>query len=125
MAKTCSYANCTNGTYGEFCLQHKPRKPLARSTVAIKRGKPPARMGKVAVAWYKYRKDWIKRHGGDEGRWICALQCSPLCKKILTIETLTLDHIIPRSRRPDLRYEDSNMQPACFFCNSEKGSRVI
>jgi 5-methylcytosine-specific restriction endonuclease McrA len=34
-----------------------------------------------------------------------------------------VDHIIPRSVRPDLIYELSNLQSACKACNSAKRDR--
>jgi hypothetical protein len=90
----------------------KPRKPINK-------------VGKVTKKWILYKHDWIERHGGVDGKWICYLQISVLCPQLLTVQTLTLDHVIPRSRRPDLRYNDDNIKPACWDCNSEKGSRVL
>jgi 5-methylcytosine-specific restriction endonuclease McrA len=48
-----------------------------------------------------------------------------LCGRPLTIETLTLDHVKSRSRHPELRYELSNLRPACWACNTAKSSRDI
>jgi hypothetical protein len=39
-------------------------------------------------------------------------------------EETTLDHVIPRSRAPELRYDPNNLRPCCWTCNSKKGSRV-
>jgi len=41
------------------------------------------------------------------------------------IYLLTLDHIKSRSRHPELRYDLDNLTPACYRCNSEKGSRDL
>jgi len=34
-----------------------------------------------------------------------------------------VDHIVPRSKRPDLRLEWSNLQSSCKACNSAKADR--
>jgi 5-methylcytosine-specific restriction endonuclease McrA len=36
---------------------------------------------------------------------------------------LTIDHIIPVSKSPELAIDESNMRIACKSCNSKKGSR--
>ena len=36
---------------------------------------------------------------------------------------LTIDHIIPVSKAPELAIDESNMRIACKSCNSAKGSR--
>ena len=36
---------------------------------------------------------------------------------------MTVDHIIPVSKAPDLAIEESNMRTCCVSCNSKKGSR--
>jgi len=64
--------------------------------------------------WGYYK--WIRK---NKQPWNCYL-----CGALLGIDTLTLDHIIPRRRRPDLRYEPSNLKACCFNCNSAKGSKV-
>ncbi|QNK82571.1 HNH endonuclease [Nakamurella sp. PAMC28650] len=37
---------------------------------------------------------------------------------------MSLDHIIPRSRAPHLRYDFSNLQPSHYLCNVAKGSKT-
>lgn len=34
----------------------------------------------------------------------------------------TVDHVIPRSRRPDLAHDLTNLRPAHRSCNSRKGA---
>ena len=43
----------------------------------------------------------------------------------MTVKNLTLDHKIPRSAAPHLRYVDANIQPACWPCNTLKGSKKM
>ena len=89
--------------------------------------KPIKKYGKQGARWLAYRDDWIKRHPADPttGRWYCALRISPNCHHTMTVKNLTLDHKIPRSAAPHLRYVDSNIQPACWPCNTQKGSKKM
>lgn len=36
----------------------------------------------------------------------------------------TVDHVIPRSLRPDLAHDLANLRPAHRSCNSSKGARL-
>jgi len=103
MSKTCTYPDCMRGCYGEFCLMHKPRKPIPQK-------------GKYAKRWDDFRLDWLKRH--KQATFICGICGLPVKR-----EVVTLDHIRNRSANPELRYEDSNIQAAHLSCNLEKGSR--
>lgn len=78
-------------------------------------------MTKHEELWAKARKLWFKNNPPNhEGYYICYL-----CNYWVPAKEITLDHIIPRSARPDLRYEQSNLAPACWSCNSEKGSKHL
>lgn len=93
----------------QFNRYAKPRKPIKR-------------MGKVAKEWVEFRHGWIK---DNPGPWVCYLQISPDCIRNLDIDTLTLEHVVPKSRAPQLRTDSKNIKPACYFCNSLKGSRSL
>lgn len=70
--------------------------------------------------WKKCREDWVKLNPPNhEGYYVCYL-----CHKWVHETELTLDHIIPRSRAPHLRYVHENLAPCCWECNTEKGSKV-
>jgi 5-methylcytosine-specific restriction endonuclease McrA len=70
--------------------------------------------------WERTRQKWFKENPPNfEGYYVCYL-----CEKWVSVKEITLDHVIPRSRRPDLKYEMSNLQPACWDCNYIKGSKV-
>lgn len=76
-------------------------------------------IGKVGKEWLKVRKQWVKLNPPNhEGYYVCAIGGD-----WVLAEYLELDHIIARSRRPDLRFELSNLQPSCSKHNSEKGSK--
>lgn len=106
-------ALCFNCTRAKFLATPQKKRKAIR------------KVGKVTEAWFEYRDDWIERHGGVDGRWVCALRIGPVCPIDLTFDTLTLDHRIPRSGAPGLRYNDGNVQTACLACNTAKGSRRL
>lgn len=101
MSKSCII--CGKRSYSDFCFQHKPRKRIKQQ-------------GKQAQKWKDKRAEYLEKQPDT-------LKCY-LCGKILTKKTVTLDHVIPRSRRPDLRYNDDNLKLCCWFCNTKKGSKV-
>lgn len=73
-----------------------------------------------AKEWLKFRRRYLKIVRPDDfGYYKCAL-----CHMVVNEKDVTLDHIIPRSRRPDLVFEFSNIQLTHYSCNAEKGSHV-
>ncbi len=78
-------------------------------------------LGRHAILWIKKRKEYLKNNPPNfQGYYICYL-----CHKWVPANEITVDHIIPRSRAPYLRYEDSNLAPCCDPCNKKKASRVV
>lgn len=77
-------------------------------------------MTKHERLWKKTRGEWISQNPANhEGYYVCYL-----CRKWIPRGEITVDHIIPRSRASHLRYDFSNLAPACWECNNEKGSKV-
>jgi len=111
MCKTCgnSFQQFnTAQTICNLCAYNKYTKPR----------KPIKRMGKQAKKWSETRARWFKKNKADG--YTCYI-----CGKFLTIDETTLDHVIPRSKRPDLRHEFYNLRPCCWTCNSKKGSKSL
>jgi 5-methylcytosine-specific restriction endonuclease McrA len=104
MAKVCQYQDCTNNCYGDFCLRHKPRKRIRQQ-------------GKQAKLWNQVRNEWLIENGTYHDCYICGVK--------LNETTLTIDHVIPRSNAKNYanRHDPSNLRPACWTCNSLKGSK--
>lgn len=69
--------------------------------------------------WLKFRKIWLKNNQPNhEGQFLCGI-----CGKPVDAKDMEIDHILPRSNRPDLAYCPDNMQPTHSICNYRKGSK--
>lgn len=83
--------------------------------------KPMKKIGKVTKHWISTRNQWVKNNPPDHaGYYVCYL-----CNRPVHIDEMELDHRQSRSRRPDLRFEQSNLSPTHHTCNTEKGSKSI
>lgn len=100
----------------KYCggLDHYPLTCFKRPSKPLKAKKRIKAIGKIGTKWIATRKDWI---ANNPEPWHCAY-----CGIPLAIEQLTLDHIKSRSRHPELRFDLSNLTPACWTCNERKGS---
>jgi hypothetical protein len=71
----------------------------------------------------KTRRAWFKANRPDEdGHWECYLQIADNCQRLVTTETIDLEHVRPKGTHPKLRYEILNIKPACQPCNKLKRS---
>lgn len=78
-------------------------------------------LGKIGKQWSAVRKEWLKNNPPNhQGYYECYL-----CYKWVIASEITLDHILARSKRPDLRFDSNNLRPCCWECNKEKGSKTI
>lgn len=65
----------------------------------------------------KRRKIWMLATFGDGKKCRCTH-----CPKILTLETLEADRIVPGSKGGT--YKQGNIQPACRACNASRADNV-
>lgn len=76
--------------------------------------------------WLATRKKWFKANPPIEGYYYCHYCSRVLVKNDVLndygVGIITLDHKVNR-RNTALKYDISNLVPACFECNSKKGSR--
>lgn len=108
----CSY--CGKTDHDSLACFDKPRVPM---------GFESSKTHKQRLAT---KKEWRELNPPDEyGNWYCYLQISPNCPKILTAETLTQEHVMPKVKAPERRFDVTNIAPACNFCNTLKGSRTL
>jgi len=109
------------GLMGHFPYQCRtnPRKALKRV--------PINKIGKTTKQWFITRATWIKRNPPpiDSQFWECYLHIHPWCPGRVDIHTMTLDHVVSRSHAPGLRFNMTNLRPACRYCNNQKGSRSL
>lgn len=76
-----------------------------------------------ALLWKRARDEWFAAHPAKT--YECYLRIAPSCPRTMTKDETTLDHVKSRGRHPELRYEQSNLRPCCWPCNTMKGSRDL
>lgn len=120
--KVCKFCNTT----GHFPYQCRANpKVVLKRKVGIKRT-PVKKIGKNTKQWLVTRATWFRKNPPDaDGYWYCYLGISEWCPGKLTIEMVTLDHVVPRSRAPELRFSQDNIKPCCSYCNNQKGSKTL
>lgn len=128
--RPCKYCG-DRGHFPYACYKNPKRKVAVRKLKQprkpIKQNKPLRQHGKVSKQWALTRATWIRKNPPPiEGKyWQCYLRIAPECPGLLTEKLLTLDHVISRSRDPSKRFDLSNLKPACWWCNTLKGSRSL
>lgn len=122
--KACKFCHDPKPNHFPYACPMNPKVILKRK-VGLKRT-PLKKIGKQTKQWIITRTTWIRRNPPDaNGYWYCYLRIHPWCPYKLTLETLTLDHVVARSRDPSKRFAKDNLQPACKWCNEQKGSRSL
>jgi 5-methylcytosine-specific restriction endonuclease McrA len=111
--KSCGKLFRAHNSLQSICFNCVRDKVKYKST----KRKPIRRIGKVSRQWISTRHEWIKTHLPDNGTWSCYY-----CGRPLTLDKLTLDHRLSRSRHPELRFDLDNLVPSCIRCNALKGS---
>ena len=107
--KQCKIEGCSNSVWSNgVCKNHIPRKPLAqtRMTSTATKSKNIDEMRNFFLDIWKTRQDH---------------KCEN-CKKWLGNEPLTymFDHVLEKSKYPDLKYEEENIMYLCIMCHDNK-----
>lgn len=119
--KPCSFCK-KEGHQKLNCYAYQKTKPRGKTTTI----KPlKQRLGKKYHEDLHTRQDWVYKHGGIYATWECYLRISPMCLRILNINTLALDHIKPKGTNRELRHDLNNLKPSCAPCNGLKGSSSL
>jgi 5-methylcytosine-specific restriction endonuclease McrA len=92
----------------------KPPKPLKRSKIKVKFYDDET--------WIKIRQLYFDQHPPDYDDQY--YQCG-LCPFAVHKDEVVLDHKIPKSSHPELKYDFDNLHTAHFTCNSLKGSMTL
>ena len=102
---------CGKNADSEYCFQHKPRKPLARSK-GSKVVKNASSDGFISDMNVFFLQIWNKRKKHD---------CEN-CGKWLGNEPLSymFDHLLEKSKYPELKYEEDNICLLCLNCHDDK-----
>lgn len=116
----CKYCGELNHT-SLFCWKHPRIIPKNVKLDVIIDGKHNKTYSTKHIKWLAFRKKWLLDNPPNhEGYYECYI-----CGRWILAKEVTLDHILPRSRRPDLVLDYSNIRPCCASCNFSKGSKVI
>lgn len=97
MSKACAY--CGKRSYKEYCMAHKPRKPIRKQ-------------GKEAERWAEFRDETVIPYLDKQFGHTC--RCCGVGGK------LDVDHIHGKGSHPQLKYQISNFQYLCRRCHIEK-----
>lgn len=116
--KKCSYCGKTGHT-SMYCYA-KPVVSL-KTFHRLNPESPKAKKERVRTAAI-----WHQNNPPDEnGNYECYLKISALCPQTVSREILTLEHVYPRAKFPELKYNWRNIKASCPYCNKLKGSNTI
>ena len=68
--------------------------------------------------WIHIREEYLRTQPKKSGYYQCFY-----CKEYILNDDVTVDHIKPRSKYPELGLDIKNLEVACRPCNSSKGDR--
>ena len=120
MAKTCTV--CGKRSYSEYCVSHKPRKPIKTNSVlkTKKRPKQQSDKEKEYQVWKEQvaRPALIERDGGN--------YCTCCGRPAYNGEKLDIEHTLTKGSRPDLKRDLDNLTLMCRYpCHFRKTNGLI
>lgn len=78
-------------------------------------------VGRKGKLWLKTRREWLRENPPNfQGYYVCHI-----CGTWVHEKGMELDHVIPRSRKPDGLTDFENLKPSHSLCNSNKGSKIL
>jgi 5-methylcytosine-specific restriction endonuclease McrA len=110
--ENCKY--CGSSNHLSMICFHRPRHPLRKESDTARR-----RRMHVATTWF------VLNPPNRDGQWMCYLQITRACPRFLDRDQITLEHVYPRAKYPELKYIVDNIKPSCEFCNKEKGRNTV
>lgn len=105
---------CGKRSYSEYCMAHKPRKPIRRESFKSRNKRQVTQS-----LWF------IKNPPDEDGLYTCYLQIHPLCPKRMLPEDVTQEHVKPKGRYPELKHDLNNIKAACEHCNKLKSGTSL
>ena len=108
MSKVCQWEGCERGCYGEFCLMHKPRKP-------IKVNKRPKQQSDKEIAYQEWKETIARPYliGKFGNRCSC-------CDLFFGSVKLDIEHTLGKGSHPELKKDLNNMTLMCRPCHNSK-----
>lgn len=108
----CKY--CGGNDHTSLMCLRKPRHAMRQESKNHKLNRM-----RTSDSWYTINPP------DKDGHWQCYLQISPYCLKVLDRSTISLEHIYPKIKWPELRYRHENIMPSCAYCNKLKLSNTL
>ncbi len=116
--KDCSYCGAQNHT---AFLCYKRRKSEQGMRKKSLRPESKAANSKRAIL----RNTFFADNPPDkQGGYTCYLQIHHSCPIWIPKERVTLEHVLPRAKYPELKYNVLNIKPSCDICNAAKLSNT-
>ncbi len=102
---------CGKNADSEYCFQHKPRKPLS-SGKGFSNKPSKSKLEKSSLM-----KQFFMSYWKTNNPHICES-----CNKQLGKEPLSymFDHVLEKSKYPELAFEEENIMYLCFECHDNK-----
>lgn len=110
--------SCGKNSDGEYCFQHKARKPLSTG-----KGFSTKMSGISSIkAKYVHNDGHILQREMFLNVWKKRAHRCENCNAQLGSEPFSymFDHVLEKSKYPDLRYEEENICMLCLDCHSDK-----
>jgi len=102
---------CGKNSESDYCFQHKPRKALKTVKFSTGKRKLSDNTEKISQMQEFFLGIWKKKQHNCEN-----------CKKWLGNEPLSymFDHLLEKSKFPELKYEEENIMLVCLECHDNK-----
>ena len=110
MAKTCTV--CGKRSYSDYCVQHKPKKPIKSRSVkpkAVKAKTTKPKAKKPVKGLKKNLEKLVKDYVKKRDNYTCQK-----CGEKVTGSNCHASHVIPVSRSGYLQFEPLNMKVLCY-----------
>lgn len=108
---------CGKNSEGEYCFQHKPRKPLSSSGKGLSRISDKKAENVQNNKHSSEMKQFFMNYWRTHKPHVCEN-----CNKHLGKEPLSymFDHVLEKSKYPELAFEEENIMYLCLECHDKK-----
>lgn len=103
---------CSKKCMGEYCFQHKPRKPMRAK-------KPMKKIGRIGQKLLDQRKEYLKAFPAPHYCYYCEYVG---IKEELDQRDVQVEHFLTKNNYPELRFDWSNLVKSCATHNKLKNN---